>query len=650
MSATPIGMNAKTAAAVQEIYRPIIRGYFAVFAAYYLIIFPTNFGYYHGADLLVVTACALITSALGIIGYFYLRNPAPPNLVERMLVVLNFLVVSNVVIALNLVFEPTKLSYFVIMVMLFALASVSMRQSILSIAFATLAFITYVPKLSSEDTVTYGFLVFGAVMASLSITFYLRKAISFIAKAKIDAEGRLEEARIVGDNMRQKSLSDSLTGLPNRRAFFEALRKATGQMKTEREQATLAAPPEQSNLWLVLVDLDGFKAVNDVHGHLVGDLLLKEVADRLNNHCKDSAHVSRMGGDEFNIILVSPCEEDQIKDWCDRLLESLAKPYVVEGRHVRVSGSMGCRMMDISEAARPQINEADYALMAAKQQGKNRCVVFNEAHAKVAAERHMVEQALRFADLENELELLFQPQIDLREQKVVRAEALARWTSPMVGSIEPTRFIQVAEEAGLITEITLTVVSKAFRVAKGLSNSVPLAINLSSHDVITDPIIDHIIALAKQFEIDPKVIEFEVTETAMMADLEKATDNLNRLAKLGFSIALDDFGTGYSNFSYLRRLPIRKLKVDRSFLENAGDPMTEKVLFSLAGMARTLGVECLLEGIESEVDLLMAKRVGVDAVQGFLFGRPMTAEALDTFLANYSSGDQPEPWSGQAVA
>ncbi len=650
MSATPIGMNAKTAAAVQEIYRPIIRGYFAVFAAYYLIIFPTNFGYYHGADLLVVTACALITSALGIIGYFYLRNPAPPNLVERMLVVLNFLVVSNVVIALNLVFEPTKLSYFVIMVMLFALASVSMRQSTLSIAFATLAFITYVPKLSSEDTVTYGFLVFGAVMASLSITFYLRKAISFIAKAKIDAEGRLEEARIVGDNMRQKSLSDSLTGLPNRRAFFEALRKATGQMKTEREQATLAALPEQSNLWLVLVDLDGFKAVNDVHGHLVGDLLLKEVADRLNNHCKDSAHVSRMGGDEFNIILVSPCEEDQIKDWCDRLLESLAKPYVVEGRHVRVSGSMGCRMMDISEAARPQINEADYALMAAKQQGKNRCVVFNEAHAKVAAERHMVEQALRFADLENELELLFQPQIDLREQKVVRAEALARWTSPMVGSIEPTRFIQVAEEAGLITEITLTVVSKAFRVAKGLSNSVPLAINLSSHDVITDPIIDHIIALAKQFEIDPKVIEFEVTETAMMADLEKATDNLNRLAKLGFSIALDDFGTGYSNFSYLRRLPIRKLKVDRSFLENAGDPMTEKVLFSLAGMARTLGVECLLEGIESEVDLLMAKRVGVDAVQGFLFGRPMTAEALDTFLANYSSDDQPERWSGQAVA
>lgn len=642
MSATLEGMKASTAAMVREIYRPILRGYFAVFAAYYAFLLPTNFWYYQGLNLIAVVAVALITSCLGVLGFVYLRRARAAPQVERLLIALNVLVVVNVMIALNIEFMPTKLPYFVIMVILFALASVSLRQSILSIAIAIGGFLTFLPRLNVADTGVYSFLVFGAVMASLSIAFYLRKAIGLIAQSKLDAEDRLKEARSIGENMRQKSLSDSLTGLPNRRAFFEALRKATGNIKQALDDRASSEQMDDS-LWLILVDLDGFKAVNDVHGHLVGDLLLKEVADRLKSHCHDEAHVSRMGGDEFNIILVSPCAEEQIKSWCDRLLDSLAKPYVIEGRHVRVSGSMGCRVMDLDEAARPQINEADYALMAAKKQGKNRCVVFNEAHAKQAAERHMVEQALRFADLENEIELLFQPQVDLRQNKVVRAEALARWTSPMVGLVEPSRFIKVAEEGGLITDITLTVVSKAFRTITGLSNRVPLAINLSSHDVITDPIIDQIIQLAKEHEVDPRLIEFEVTETAMMADIEKATANLKRLAELGFSIALDDFGTGYSNFNYLRHLPIEKLKVDRSFLENSGDPMTEKVLFSLAGMARTLGVECLLEGIENEVDLLMAKRVGVDAVQGFLFGKPMSADALAKLLDSAVTAEAIEP-------
>ncbi len=634
MAKLSASMTSKTASAVQEIYRPIIRGYFAVFAAYYLLLLPTNFMYYQGLDLWSVVGIASLTSAVAVAGFFRLRTKVSIELLERLLVVLNFLVVMNVVVTLNLMFAPEKLVYFVILVMLFALASVSTRQSVLSIVFSCLAFLTFVPRIGAGDQATYGFLTFGAIMASVSITYYLRKAITYIATAKLDAEDQLEEARVVGESLRHKSLSDSLTGLPNRRAFFEALRKSKHEVtRHEKESRDDPRAPVQ-NLWLILVDLDGFKAVNDVHGHLVGDLLLKEVSNRLSAHCGETAHVSRMGGDEFNIILKSSGDETVIKGWCDELLEELAKSYVIEGRYVRISGSMGCKMMDLTQGARSQINEADYALMAAKKQGKNRSVIFTAAHAKQADERYKVEQALRFASLPDEIELLYQPQVDLRQNRIVRAEALARWSSPIIGDVEPSKFIKVAEESGLITQITLTVVEQAFRTLSLWAAPVPIAINLSCHDLISDPSIDQIIDMAREFKIDPTLVEFEVTETAMMIDLDKATTNLKRLSEMGFSIALDDFGTGYSNFSYLRRLPIEKLKVDRSLMENSGDPMTEKVLFSLAGMARTLGVECLLEGIESEVDLLVAKRVGADAVQGFLFGQPMSVGELSKVLEN----------------
>jgi len=201
-----------------------------------------------------------------------------------------------------------------------------------------------------------------------------------------------------------------------------------------------------------------------------------------------------------------------------------------------------------------------------------------------------------------------------------------------VGTVQPGKFIQIAEESGLIAGVTLAVVEKAFGKLASWPRPVPIAINLSSHDLISEMIIDAIIKQAEELSIDSSLVEFEVTETAMMTDFEVATRNLERLSAAGFTIALDDFGTGYSNFNYLRTLPIGKLKVDRSFMENPGDPMTEKVLFSLAGMARTLGVHCLLEGVEDEVDLLMAKRVGADAVQGFLFGEPMSADALQSQL------------------
>ncbi|WP_367947298.1 EAL domain-containing protein [Sphingopyxis sp. BSNA05] len=216
---------------------------------------------------------------------------------------------------------------------------------------------------------------------------------------------------------------------------------------------------------------------------------------------------------------------------------------------------------------------------------------------------------------------------------MVRAEALARWKSPVIGEIMPTRFIEVAEESGLIANITLAVLKQAIAALKSWKDPIPLSINLSGHDLISDQIISQIIAQVQASELDPALLEFEVTETAMMADTHKASSNMLRLAALGHPLALDDFGTGYSNFSYLRTLPISKLKVDRSFMKDVSDPMTEKILHSLVGMARTLGVDCLLEGVEDEIQLVLAKRVGTHMVQGYLFGIPMTDGELLTSLA-----------------
>ncbi|WP_298465075.1 EAL domain-containing protein [uncultured Erythrobacter sp.] len=621
-------LSSKAAAAVREIYRPILRGYFTIFALYYTILTPFNYWYLAGIELILLVSASVIAAVVGGFGCWYMRKPAPAHRVELLLIAMNLAAVGNVLIGLNIEFAPEKLTYFVIMAMLFALASVNFRQSALSIGFSSLALISFFPRLDSATLSAYAFLTFGAAMASLAIAFFLRKAVTKIADAKIETEEELEKARIVSEDMREKSLSDSLTMLPNRRAFFATLRK------TMREQNS--THPSDS-IWLMLVDLDGFKTVNDIHGHLTGDLLLKQVAGRLELFAGEDIHVSRMGGDEFNMIFAGQVGEDEIRSRCDVLLKLLAETYIIDGRHIRISCSVGCKQMDLSESMRSQISQADYALMVAKRQGRNCAVLFDDVHAKQAQARYEIEQALRCADLPKEIDLVFQPQINLGSNAMVRAEALARWTSPNVGKIEPLQFIKIAEESGLITGITLVVVEKALSQLREWPEPIALSINLSGYDLISDPTIDQIIDLVKNYGTDPKLIEFEVTETAMMGDFDKATANLNRLADLGFSIALDDFGTGYSNFSYLRALPIEKLKVDRSFIQDPSDPMTEKILSSLAGMARILGVHCLLEGVEDEIELLMAKRVGAESVQGYYFGEPMSATDLLKLVQTSSS-------------
>ncbi|MEP2103290.1 MAG: EAL domain-containing protein [Parasphingorhabdus sp.] len=618
---------------VSNTYRPIIRTYFGVTAAYYALMTLAHFWWFSGTALSMIAAASTTACIFISVSWYALRKQLSVGKLELLTGTTNLLVLINVLVALHLEYAEAKLIYFIMMAIVFGFASVTIRQALISIAGAILGLfytlITHDPSL----LVTYGFISFAASLCTVSITSMLRRAIGLAVAARHEAEIGLDEAQSLGETMRQRSLSDSLTGLPNRRAFFEILKG----YKT--------ADGPSNNAWLILLDLDGFKAVNDVHGHIMGDELLKAVADRLSGYCGSAAHLSRMGGDEFNIILPTRAKAYDVELWCQQLLPQISKVYNIEGRLIQISGSIGCTEITANETETQSIRNADYALLHAKRNGKNRVVVFSDEHEKDALESFRIEKALRAADFASELELLFQPQFDLGQNKIVRVEALARWNSPTIGEIGPDRFIKVAEESGLIANITLAVLKKALATLKSWDHPFPLSINLSGNDLMADQTIGQIIQQVKDSELSAALLEFEVTETAMMADTQKASANLFRLSELGHPIALDDFGTGYSNFNYLRTLPINKLKIDRSFIENLGDPMTEKILHSLVGMALTLRVECLLEGIENELQLVMAKRAGVQSVQGYLCGMPMTAKEL---IAFFETNDKTEEWQQTA--
>lgn len=623
-----------TTDAMAEANRSIVRGYLGVAGLYYAVMVPVHFQALNGVNQFTMVLASLMAAFVMIAGWNASRTQLSAGKLEMIAGAANISIYANVMFAIHTSYDPANLIYFVMMAMAFAFTSVSMRLAVASIALVLGSLYVELTLYYPDQATTFGYIAFATAFTGLAVAIFLRRAITVAINAKETAEDRLVKAERLSTAMRHRALSDSLTGLPNRRAFFNILNENINQSDSSISS------------WLVVLDLDGFKMVNDVYGHIMGDKLLKAVTKRLKEYCDSRAHVSRMGGDEFNIVLFEAADNNDCETWCEGLLKTLAEPYEIEDRLIQISASVGGIKITSSEEAGHLIRNADYALLHAKKHGKNRVTLFTAEHEKNATERFAVEDALRSADFASEIEILFQPQFDLGKNQVLRAEALARWQSPDLGKIQPDRFIKIAEECGLISKITLAVLAKAIEALKSRENPVPLSINLSGHDLLSDQVMNEIIKVLSISGLDPALLEFEVTETAMMADTEKACGNLNRLSKLGYSVALDDFGTGYSNFNYLRELPINKLKVDRSFVEDIGNPMTEKILHSLAVTASALGVDCLLEGIEDELQLVMAKRVGAQSVQGYLFGKPMESDQLTDMIR----GQEPKKLQAQNQA
>lgn len=428
--------------------------------------------------------------------------------------------------------------------------------------------------------------------------------------------------RLSDENYRLANL-DSLTDLPNRRSFLAELEDRT------RTGADSAAAPFSVGL----LDLDGFKPVNDVYGHPVGDRLLVEVGKRL-QEIGDGHFVARLGGDEFGLIFDGDYSEEALiaigRSYCD----AVSVPFQIGDFSARISGSIG--FSTFSESARTPsrlFERADYALYYAKGNARGRAVVFTDDHETQIKQFSRIEQALRTADLEREISVAFQPIVDVRTGATSGFESLARWQSPILGKVRPEAFVRAAENSNAIVELTRTLLKKTLAVASEWPGDHFVSFNLSAFDVAASETARDLVRIVRKSGFPPERLCFEITETAVMQDFEQASKSLKLFKAMGIRIALDDFGTGYSSLGYVQKLPLDRIKIDRSFISDLErEGRTTMVLKTIFDLCRNLDVDCIVEGVETAAQLEILSAMGCRSVQGYFFARPMPAERISAFL------------------
>jgi diguanylate cyclase (GGDEF)-like protein len=423
------------------------------------------------------------------------------------------------------------------------------------------------------------------------------------------------------ENLRLANI-DSLTELPNRRAFFAHL-----QAELKKAEAT------GTRLALGVIDLDGFKPVNDLYGHSVGDRLLIEVSKRFSTALKASA-AFRLGGDEFAVVApLAPNDADLMIN-ANRISEQLGIPYVMPEGTVHVSASMGIAVFPNSAATMEQLfDRADYALYHAKKARRGTAVLFDAEHEKqINIEAH-IEHMLKQADLEKELTVVFQPIVDIRNQTTIGFEALARWNSPILGCVPPAQFFPIAERAGIVTSLTRPLLKKALVAALRWNDHLRLSFNLSAHDLNSDDRVLSLIKIIENSGFAPGRLDLEITETAFAHDFEQVKQSVEILRRIGCGISLDDFGTGYSSLTRLHALPLTKIKIDRSFVTDLHKrPASYKIVKSLLTLSQDMGLDCVVEGVETLDELAVLENLGGTNVQGYVYSAPLSEENVGPFL------------------
>ncbi len=441
---------------------------------------------------------------------------------------------------------------------------------------------------------------------------------------------------------RIKSLAyyDALTGLPNRLYFTEKVRVA---LATARRSKT--------KLGLLLVDLDNFKGINDSLGHGAGDKVLREVGSRLRAVVRDYdsivrdpfrddfCPVARMGGDEFLVAVGNLSSGDQASVIADRLLEALRVPLMVDANELFVAASIGISIFpDDGDEFEDLFKNADVALYHAKDAGRNTSEFFSASLNEAAMYRHLIETSMRRSLERSEMSLHYQPQYDVVSGQLLGAEALLRWNHPDVGLVSPSQFIPLAERIGMIaalTEFALVTACRQLRTWHDMgATDLSMAVNLSAQLFRQPDLLLRLSELPVACGVDPSHIELEITETALLDNPLDAERMLKVLRQRGFRIALDDFGAGFSSLSHLRQFALDTLKIDRSFIKDLVNGTREiEIVGALIDLARRLGIEPVAEGIEEESqrDVLIAQ--GCRVMQGYLFGRPLTADAFSALVA-----------------
>ncbi len=438
------------------------------------------------------------------------------------------------------------------------------------------------------------------------------------------AKKHLETLRLADENSRLANL-DALTDLPNRRQFFANL----------NEMLRLAAQ-RKKRFVVGVIDLDGFKPVNDVYGHVTGDQVLVETGRRLRDIADDSILLARLGGDEFGLLVDAGLSEAQVEALGERVCAALRAPFLLSDVTVQIAGSIGfATFPEAGTSAESLFERADYALYHAKQHVRGRPVIFSREHEFQIRQFASVEKCLRNADLERELALAFQPIFDVSRGEPVAFEALARWESPELGRVPPNVFVRVAERTDFITHLTQILLRKALAHARTWPDDVRVSFNLSVRDVASSEAIMKIIAIIENSGVAPGRIDLEVTETALMRDFDKGCESLKALKALGVAIALDDFGTGFSSLSYVHRLPLDKIKIDRGFIKDIETQAAcRDIVKTVIDLCRNLKLACVIEGMETKEQAEILLGLGGTLMQGYYFGRDMPADAVPSFLAH----------------
>src|SRR4051794_15290696 len=419
--------------------------------------------------------------------------------------------------------------------------------------------------------------------------------------------------------------SDSLTGLPNRvmmrKTLDEALRNATHRQK---------------GCALFMIDLDRFKNVNDTLGHPVGDALLREVADRLKSVMGNHGQIGRLGGDEFQAVLPGAVDIGLLESLARTLIEQVSRPYQIEGHKVTIGASVGIAIGDPGRAsADALVRNADLALYAAKGAGRGKHRIYEPSMHSEAAERQLLENDLRQAIERGELSVHYQPIVRTAGEEISGFESLVRWNHPVRGSISPSKFIPLAEEAGLIGKIGEWVLRTALEEAAHWPDHVRVAVNLSPLQ-FNDPNVATMVGKhLAETSVRAERLELEITEGVFLAEGDSTDETFANLKKLGVRLSLDDFGTGYSSLGYLKKAPFDKIKIDQSFVRGAASSTNRNaaIIRAIVTLAETLDMDTCAEGVETHDDLQLIRELGVSMVQGYIFGKPSPAEA-SRVLAN----------------
>ena len=419
-------------------------------------------------------------------------------------------------------------------------------------------------------------------------------------------ERRRNEARIA-----HMARHDALTDLPNRVALREICAERGRDEQTGR-------------LSVLCLDLDRFKAVNDAHGHSVGDALLRAIADRLRMSLRGSDVAVRLGGDEFS-VLSRVQDEAAAFAVAHRLIAIVSAPYDLDGIPVQIGASVGLAIAETDDVEDIErlLKNADMALYHAKSLGRGVASIFDPQMDETAQARIELERDLREAMRSGAFELHYQPLVELDEDKIKGYEALVRWRHPARGLISPATFIPIAEETGLIVALGDWILNRACADAAGWPSDISVAVNVSAVQLRRPTFAQNVLLALARSGLRADRLELEITESVLLDDTETVLETLHMLRRMGIRIAMDDFGTGYSSLSYLRRFPFDKIKIDRSFLLNADkSPDGAAIIRALVGLGASLGITTLVEGIETEEQLAAVRAEGAQQVQGFLFAKP----------------------------